>query len=98
MHKGPTANPASPAAVPKSEYARLTLELLLKEKPAAVAFPNQLPFHLAMSLALIAAAFICYRVISVHAITAGFPYLLCVLGVATTCGLIEAIVASIASG
>jgi two-component system sensor histidine kinase KdpD len=55
-------------------------------------------FRLAMSLALIAAAtFLCYRVIPANATTAGFAYLLCVLGAATAWGLIEAIVASIAA-
>jgi two-component system sensor histidine kinase KdpD len=52
-------------------------------------------FRLWMSLALIAAAtFICYVVIPANAITAGFIFLLGILVVAATWGLIEALVAS----
>jgi hypothetical protein len=55
-------------------------------------------FHLVLTLAFIAAAtFVCYRVIQVNPTTAGFAYLLCVLGVATGWGLVEAFVASVAA-
>ncbi len=55
-------------------------------------------FHLALTLALIAAAtFVCYQVIHVNPTTAGFAYLLCVLGIATAWGLVESIVASVAA-
>jgi len=51
-----------------------------------------------MSLALIAAAtFICYAMVAVNATTAGFAYLLCVLGVAAAWGRVEAIAASLAA-
>ena len=55
-------------------------------------------FHLVLTLAFIAAAtFVCYRVIHVNPTTVGFAYLLCVLGIATAWGLVEAFVASVAA-
>ena len=55
-------------------------------------------FHLALTLAFIAATtFVCFRVIRVNPTTAGFAYLLCVLGIATAWGSVESIVASVAA-
>jgi two-component system sensor histidine kinase KdpD len=55
-------------------------------------------FRLWMSLALIAAAtFICYVVIPANATTAGFLFLVGILVIAATWGLIEALVASAAA-
>ena len=55
-------------------------------------------FRLAASLVFIAAiTFICTRVIPVNATTAGFAYLLGVLGIAATWGLVESIAASVAA-
>ena len=52
-------------------------------------------FRLGMSLALIAAAtFVCYVVIPANATTAGFVFLVGILVIAATWGLIEALVAS----
>jgi two-component system, OmpR family, sensor histidine kinase KdpD len=52
-------------------------------------------FRLGMSLALIAAAtFICYALIPANATTAGFLFLVGILVIAATWGLIEALVAS----
>ena len=55
-------------------------------------------FHLSLTLVFIAAAtFVCFRVIHVNPTTAGFAYLLCVLGIATAWGMVESIVASVAA-
>jgi two-component system sensor histidine kinase KdpD len=55
-------------------------------------------FRLAASLVVIAAiTFICTRVIPVNATTAGFAYLLGVLAIAATWGLVESIAASVAA-
>jgi two-component system, OmpR family, sensor histidine kinase KdpD len=52
--------------------------------------------NFALSLTIVAVTtFLCFRVIPVNATTAGFAYLLDVLGIATAWGLIEAILASI---
>jgi two-component system, OmpR family, sensor histidine kinase KdpD len=54
--------------------------------------------HLAASLALIAAiTFVCFRLVPVNASTAGFAYLVAILVIATTWGLLEATVASVAA-
>lgn len=54
--------------------------------------------HLGLGLATIAAiTVLCTRILSVNAITAGFAYLLGVLAIATSWGLAEAVVASIAA-
>lgn len=55
-------------------------------------------FHVALSLALVAAATaICFRVIPVNATTAGFAYLVVVLGISTAWGLPSALIASVAA-
>jgi two-component system sensor histidine kinase KdpD len=55
-------------------------------------------FRLAVSLLAVAAiTFLCSRVIPVNATTAGFAYLLGILAIAATWGLIESTVASLAS-
>jgi two-component system sensor histidine kinase KdpD len=52
----------------------------------------------ALSLAIVAAiTAICSSVVSVNATTAGFAYLLGVLGIATAWGLIEAVIAAVAA-
>jgi two-component system, OmpR family, sensor histidine kinase KdpD len=52
--------------------------------------------HLGLGLVMIAAiTFLCGRIFSVNATTAGFAYLLGVLAIATAWGLIEAVVASV---
>jgi len=54
--------------------------------------------RLAASLVVVAAiTFLCSHVIPVNATTAGFAYLLGILGIAATWGLIESIVASVAA-
>ena len=51
-----------------------------------------------MSLVLVAAVTtVCYRFFPVNTTTAGFAYLLCVLGIATAWGFVESIAASIAA-
>lgn len=60
--------------------------------------PAVFAFRLPVSLAAIAAiTFICQRVIPVNATTAGFAYLLGILAIAATWGLIESVAASIAA-
>ena len=55
-------------------------------------------FRLSLSLALIAGiSAICYRVFGVNATTAGFVYLVGILGIAAVWGLMEALVASAAA-
>lgn len=59
---------------------------------------NAFPLRLAASLAVVATiTFLCSRVIPVNALTAGFAYLLGILGIAATWGLIESIIASLAA-
>jgi two-component system sensor histidine kinase KdpD len=54
--------------------------------------------RIVLSLAIVAVTtLICFRFIPVNATTAGFAYLLGVLGIATAWGLIEAVIASIAA-
>ena len=54
--------------------------------------------HAALSLAIVAAiTLICGRLLSVNATTAGFAFLIGVLWIATTWGMIEAVVASLAA-
>jgi two-component system, OmpR family, sensor histidine kinase KdpD len=49
-------------------------------------------------LAIIAAiTFLCFRLVSVNATTAGFIYLIAILIIATACGLLESMVASLAA-
>jgi two-component system sensor histidine kinase KdpD len=60
--------------------------------------PVVFAFRLLASLVVVAAiTFICSRVIPVNATTAGFAYLLGILAIAATWGLIESIVASVAA-
>ncbi len=60
--------------------------------------PTVFILRLAASLIVVAAiTFICLRVIPVNATTVGFAYLLGILGIAATWGLIESVIASIAA-
>lgn len=80
-----------------SNGARLKL-LLKRDSQLLPSRIGPLLLHVGLSLVFVSAATaVCSLVIPVNATTAGFAYLLCVLGVATTWGLIEAIVASIAA-
>ena len=60
--------------------------------------PAVFAFRLLASLVVVAAiTFLCARVIPVNATTAGFAYLLGILAIAATWGLIESSVASVAA-
>lgn len=60
--------------------------------------PSVFALRLTASLGAIAAiTWICSRTIQVNALTAGFAYLLGILGIAATWGLIESVIASVAA-
>jgi len=63
-----------------------------------ITFVLRLVFRVAASLLLVAAVtFLCRRVFSVNATTAGFAYLLGILAIGSTWGLIESVAASVAA-